>query len=215
MRASVVLLGLAVAGCASGSYASRQAPPTAPRHSPALVSIQVKVPSGTMAAGSSMVAQVVVDNRTGRVIHVIGCLSIFQLALDGSSYHPDPAWAACAQKLTIGLGTSSYPVTLTASYLACGAGAGTPACLPGGDPMPPLPAGEYRAVLFQSSPIASAPAAIPVRVTPRSLHPVAAGTTSPDSLSPPADSLTHLLSTECRASSEATVSHIKRSLTNA
>jgi hypothetical protein len=126
-----------------------------------------------MVAGSSMSARIVVDNSTGHVVHAVGCLSLFQLALASSSYRPEPAWPACAQKFTIATGDSSYPVTLTASYDACGAGAGTPACL-AGDPMPPLPAGEYRAVLFQSSHIGSAPASIPVRVTPRSLHPAAA-----------------------------------------
>jgi hypothetical protein len=165
MRTWVVLLAFAVAGCASGSYASRQAQPAAPRHSPALVSVQVEVPSRVMEAGSSMPAHIVIDNRTGHAIHVIGCLSLFQLALESSSYRPDPAWLACAQRLTIAIGKSSYPVTLTASYDACGTG-GTPACLPGGR-MPPLPAGEYRAVLFQSSHVVSAPPSIPVRVTPR------------------------------------------------
>jgi hypothetical protein len=172
MRASVVLLALAVAGCASGSYASRQAPPPAPRDSPALVSVQVKVPSRTLAAGSSMRAQIVVDNRTGHAIHVAGCGSLFQLALDSSSYHPEPLWPACLQAFTIAVGESSYPVTLIASYYSCGgvASTGIPACLPDGQP-PPLPAGGYRAVLFQSPHIVSAPAPIPVRVTPRSLHP--------------------------------------------
>ena len=172
MRASVVLLALAVAGCASGSYASRQAPPPAPRDSPALISVQVKVPSRTLAAGSSMPAQIVVDNRTGHAIHVPGCGSLFQLALDSNSYHPEPLWPACLQAFTIAIGKSSYPVTLTASYYVCGgvASTGIPACLPDGQP-PPLPAGGYRAVLFQSSHIVSAPAPIPVRVTPRSLHP--------------------------------------------
>jgi len=172
MRASVVLLALAVAGCASGSYASRQAPPPAPRDSPALISVQVKVPSRTLAAGSSMPAQIVVDNRTGHAIHVPGCGSLFQLALDSNSYHPEPLWPACLQAFTIAIGKSSYPVTLTASYYVCGgvASTGIPACLPDDQP-PPLPAGEYRAVLFQSPHIVSAPAPIPVRVTPRSLHP--------------------------------------------
>jgi len=113
-----------------------------------------------------MPAHIVVDNESGHAIHVAGCLSIFQLALDSSSYHPDPAWPACLQMFTIATGKSTYPVTLTASYDACGAGPGTPACLPGSG-IPPLPAGEYRAVLFQSSNIVSVPASIPVRVTGR------------------------------------------------
>jgi hypothetical protein len=50
MRASVVLLALAVAGCVSGCHASGHAPAAAPRYSPAQVSVQVMVPSRTMEA---------------------------------------------------------------------------------------------------------------------------------------------------------------------
>jgi len=87
MRVSVVLLALAVAGCASGSYASGHASAAAPRHSPVLVSVQVTVPSRTMEAGSSMLAHIVVDNGTGHVIHAKGCGSLFALVL-GSNSHP-------------------------------------------------------------------------------------------------------------------------------
>jgi hypothetical protein len=165
MRASVVLLAIAVAGCTSGSYASRQAAPTAPRHSPAVVSVQVKLPSQTMEAGSSMPAQIVVDNRTGHALHVKGCGSPFQLGLESRIYHAEPGWPLCLQTLTIAIGKSSYPDTITASYYDCGpvAQGNSRACLHGRPP--PLPAGEYRAVLFQSPQIVSAPAPIPVRVT--------------------------------------------------
>ena len=169
MRASVVLLALAVAGCASGSYASGQAPAASPRHSPALVSVQVNVPSRTMEAGSSMLAHIIVDNRTGHAIHAQGCGSLFALALGSSSHPARVAWSACLQILTIAIGKSSYPETITASYDSCG-GPGLPACLPDGR-LPLLPAGEYRVVFFQLGHIVSAPAPIPVRVTPRSLHP--------------------------------------------
>jgi hypothetical protein len=137
-----------------------------PGTSPALVSVQVTLPSRTMEAGSSMPAHVVVDNRTGHVIHVKGCGSLFQLVLESSSYHPQVGWPLCLQIETIAIGKSSYPVVLTASYNGCGPVASTlsPACLNGRPP--PLPAGEYRAVLYQSSQIVSAPAPIPVLVTP-------------------------------------------------
>jgi hypothetical protein len=191
MRTSVVLLALAVAGCASGSsagghapaagstasghasaagsYASGHAPAAAPRYSPTLVSVQVTVPSRAMAAGSSMLAHIVVDNRTGHAIHAYGCGQLFELALESSS-DPDQAaaWPACLQPLTIAAGETSYPWTITATYDGCG-GTGNPplpACLSGGGP-PPLPDGMYWVVFFQSSNIVSAPAPIPVRVTPR------------------------------------------------
>lgn len=163
MRALVVLLALAVAGCTSGSYATSQAPAAA-------VSVQVKLQSQTMEAGSSMPAHIIVDNRTGHAIHVKGCEGIFALELNSSSYHPQPGWPLCLQTLTIANGESSYRVMLTASYDVCGRVASTfsPACLHGRPP--PLPAGEYRAVLFESAHIVTAPAPIPVLVTPRSLH---------------------------------------------
>jgi len=171
MRVSVVLLALAVAGCASGSYASGHASAAAPRHSPVLVSVQVTVPSRMMEAGSSMLAHIVVDNGTGHVIHAKGCGSLFALVLGSNSHPAQVAWPACLQPLTIAIGESSYPETITASYGSCGGTASPPlpACLPDGRP-PPLPAGKYRVVFFQSSNIVSAPAPIPVRVTPPSFH---------------------------------------------
>jgi hypothetical protein len=171
MRASVVLLALAVAGCASGSHASGHASAAAPRYSPALVSVQVQVPSRTMEAGTSMLAHIVVDNRTGHAIHAKGCGQLFELALGSDSYPALGEWPPCLTTLTIAVGRSSYPWTIRASYSSCG-GTGIPpvhACMHGGG-APPLPAGKYRVVFFQSSNIVSVPAPIPVRVTPRS-HP--------------------------------------------
>jgi hypothetical protein len=175
MRASVVLLALAVAGCTSGSHASGQASAAAPRYSPALVSVQVMVPSRTMEAGSSMLAHIVVDNRTGHAIHANGCGQLFELALGSDSYPAQAGWPACLQPLTIAAGKTSYPWTIRATYDECG-GTGSPpppACLPGGG-APPLPAGMYSVVFFQSSNLVSAPAPIPVQVTPRLLHRAAA-----------------------------------------
>jgi hypothetical protein len=121
-----------------------------------------------MEAGSSMLAHIVVDNRTGHAIHAEGCGQLFELALGSDSYPAQAGWPACLQPLTIAAGTSSYPWTITASYDACGGIAipPLPACLDGRPP--PLPAGNYSIVFFQSSDIVSAPAPIPVQITPRS-----------------------------------------------
>ena len=115
-----------------------------------------------------MLAHIVVDNRTGHAIHANGCGQLFELALGSDSYPAQGEWPACLQPLTIAVGRSSYPWTIRATYDECGgtAASGLPACLPHGPP--PLPAGEYRVVFFQSSNIVSAPAPIPVLVTPRS-----------------------------------------------
>ena len=201
MRASVVLLALAVAGCASGSHASSShasgtASAAAPRYSPAQVSVQVQVPSRTMEAGSSMLAHIIVDNRTGHAIHAKGCGQLFELALGNSSHPALSGWPACLQTLTIPIGKTSYPWTIRATYDSCGGvGAGELACLPHGQP-PPLPAGEYDVAFSQQTPIVSVPPPIPVRVTPRPLHPAAVRSAR----KPPR---------VCRASSGADVSRIK------
>lgn len=169
MRAAIVFLAFVVTGCASGGYASQHAPPTASHHPHASVSAQLKLPSRTLPAGSSMPARVIVNNQTGHAIHLIGCLSLFGAALVSSSYHPEPVWPACQRELTVPTGKSIYRVALTATYEECSEVPGQGrACLPGGR-MPPLPPGNYRATLFQSSHVVSAPAPIPVKVTPRSL----------------------------------------------
>ena len=197
MRVAVVLLALAVAGCASGCHASGDAAAAAPRYSAALVSVQVQVPSRTMEAGSSMLAHIVVDNRTGHAIHANGCGQLFELALGSDSYPAQGEWPPCLTTLTIAAGKTSYPWTIRATYNECG-GTGNPpppACLPGGG-APPLPAGMYRVVFFQNSNIVSAPAPIPVQVTPRSLHRAAARGARKEARG-------------CRISSGADVSRIK------
>jgi len=165
VRALVVVLGLAVAGCSSGS----QAVPPVPVHVPATISARVVLPARTMTAGSSMPGRVVVENDTGRAIRASGCLTLFQVALVSGRYHPAVPWLGCLQSFTIPRGRSSYPVTVAASYLGCGqAGPGSAAgaCLPGGHP-PALPAGVYRAALFQLRHLVPAPPAITIRVTRR------------------------------------------------
>lgn len=170
VRSGVLLLAFiaAVAGCANGHSAPRPAASPHTTASAAPVSVRVVLPSRTMTAGSQMTGRVVVDNNTGHAIHEHGCLSLFQVALTSSTYHPKVAWAACLQLLTIPAGTSSYPVKIVATYFACGQGNsrdGLKACLPD-QKLPPLPPGHYNAKLFiQVKHLAPAPPAIPVRVT--------------------------------------------------
>jgi hypothetical protein len=171
MKSLIAVLALAVAGCASGGYPSQGVASPAPDRSAAPLSARLELPSSAMTAGSSMRAHVIVDNRTDHAIHAAGCGSLFQVALVNTGYHPEPAWPLCLQRLTIPVGESSYPVTLSASYGACGGRVkrqnAASACLPGGH-MPPLPAGRYRAEFFQSSPVIPATPAVDVRVAPRS-----------------------------------------------
>jgi hypothetical protein len=167
MSSFIAIAALAVAGCASGGSAGQEVPSSAAHRSPVPLSARVELSSRTIAAGSSMRARVIVDNRTGRAIHSLGCDSLFAVALVSSSYHPVPGWFNCAQRITIPVGESSYPVTLSASYDMCGSTlpGSAKTCLPGGH-MPPLAVGDYRAELFQSTHVVPVPPVISVQVAP-------------------------------------------------
>jgi len=170
MRWRIVLLAClaAAAGCTSQSHAH---PAVKPRitAAPAPVSVQVVLPSQTVAAGSLLTGQVVVKNNSGHAIRTAGCGVLFTVALASKSYHPVAATLSCLQFFTIPKGRSSYRVHVLASYLGCSVGhprGGLQACLPGLK-APPLPPGRYRAKLyFQVKPFASAPPAIAVTVIP-------------------------------------------------
>lgn len=170
VKSGAVLLAIAavVAGCADGHTAAQTVAGPHTTASAPPVSIRLVLPSRTMIAGSQMTAHVVVNNFTGHAIHEQGCLSLFQVALTSSTYHPDVVWLDCLQLLTIPAGRTSYAVKVQATYLSCQghARAGLKACLPGKQKMPPLPPGHYKAELFTHvRDLAPAPPAIPVRVT--------------------------------------------------
>ena len=182
VRSLIIVLALLVAGCSSSHISSgrpqgapaQPAPsphtaalPATPRRSSAPLSARLVLPSPTMTAGSSMSGRVVVENNTGRALHVPGCGGVFQIVLVSSTYHPAVAWPLCAQVFTIPIGESSYPVTIVASYSQCSAGrphGAVRACLPDRRP-PPLPPGEYHAKLFQLDNLVPVPPAMTVRVT--------------------------------------------------
>jgi hypothetical protein len=177
----VVALAAAVAGCSGGGSlppahsrsaaappASRgTAAPVAPHPSPRPLSVRVVLPVRTLPGGSRITGRVLVRNRTGHALHLIGCGGFFAVALASRTYHPQVAWPACAQRLTIPAGRSSYRVRIGAAYNECTQGPpqdGMKSCLPGGR-MPPLPPGVYHTEFFQSRPLAAAPAPVTVRVT--------------------------------------------------
>lgn len=112
-----------------------------------------------------MTGRVVVENNTGRVVHAWGCGTLFQVALTSPSYRPTVAWNTCLHRFTIPVGQSSYRVTVAASYLQCGQShsPGGTECPPGGR-MPPLPAGDCRAMLFTARHLVQIPPGIAVRV---------------------------------------------------
>jgi hypothetical protein len=160
----VILLAVLTAGCSIAGH-------VVPQHSgsPHALFARIVLPARTVIAGSSINGRVVVRNNTGRAVHPVGCLYLFAVALTSSTYHPDVGGPACWHRFTIPAGVSSYPVSVSATYLSCGQ-RGSPGtthvCLPGGR-MPPLPAGKYRAKLFPLGPRVQAPPGVPVRVIPR------------------------------------------------
>lgn len=161
MKLFVTLLAILAAGCSSAGH-------VIPQHSGSAhaLSARIVLPLRTMTAGSSIKGRLVVTNNTGRAIHTWGCGTPFQVALTSSTYHPDVVWPTCLQRLTIRAGVTSYRVTVSATYPDCSQSQSpgmTRACLPGGG-MPPLPAGKYRAKLFQSRNLVQAPPGVPVRV---------------------------------------------------
>jgi hypothetical protein len=178
VRRVVTVLALLVAGCASGGHTSSRSTQsagtgsTASPHvtsggSSAHVSARVILPSRTMAAGSFLAGRVVVQNNSGRAIRVPGCGTIFQVALVSSTYHPTVGWTQCLHTVTIPTGESSYPTPVPAIYRFCSEEpqGSAPTCMFGGHP-PPLPPGDYRAVLFQEGHLIPFPPAVTVRVTP-------------------------------------------------
>jgi hypothetical protein len=170
---AVLALAAAVAGCSGGgslpSAHSRRAaaPPPASRPSSRPLSVRLVLPARTLPGGSHLTGRVLVSNRTGHALHLTGCGGFFQVALASRTYHPEVAWPACAQRLTIPAGRSSYRVRIGATYGMCTQGPpqdGMKSCLPGGR-MPPLPPGVYHTQFFQYRPLAAAPAPVTVRVT--------------------------------------------------
>ncbi len=164
VAAATVTVLLVACGTGAAPHPSAVAP--APRHSAAPLSARVVLPSRTMTAGSSMTAHIFIDNNTGQAIRASGCGTLFQVVLVSKSYHPAVTWAACLQSFTIPKGKSSYRAALQASYDQChqaGHRGQGKACLPGG--VPPLPAGDYQATLFQTGHIVPVPPATTVRVT--------------------------------------------------
>jgi hypothetical protein len=125
---------------------------------------EIVLPTTSVAAGSSIPGEVVVQNDTGSAIRVSGCGTPFVVALGNDEITPTIAWRACLSSFTIPIGPSTWPVTVAASYLGCNGGPPSPPCVNGH--VPPLPAGSYRAVLYQSSHVVPTPPAVDVLVTP-------------------------------------------------
>lgn len=138
-----------------------------PVASPSL-SATLVLPTNTVRAGGEIAGKIVVENPTGRDIHLTGCHSIFEVLLVSSTYRPDSIWLNCLQRFTIPTGRSIYSTLVSASLSGCvqpGGMGNLPACLPPPNVMPPLPRGAYWATTFERGNQIPLPAPVKVTVT--------------------------------------------------
>jgi hypothetical protein len=134
---------------------------------PLEVTAQIALPAHTMRAGSTMHAHVIVENDTGVPVRIGGCGQLFRVVLGNAKVKPDDVAPACLQLFMIPTGSSSYPVTITATHMAC---TGTPqagiaTCLPNGQ-QPPLPTGAYHLYVFGAGSAVKLPPLQTIDVTP-------------------------------------------------
>ena len=166
MKRMAIGLALLLASCGGADPEPGSRERSGRPQTSAPVTARVVLSSRTVDAGGSLTGRVVVTNRTGEPLQGIGCGNIFQVALRSDEVKPEVAWPLCAETLTIPPGRSTYPVTAAATYLSCSTSpvADTARCRPGGG-LPPLPPGDYDAVLFQNPELVPAPDPVKVRVT--------------------------------------------------
>jgi hypothetical protein len=119
---------------------------------------KIVLSTNTLTAGSSVSGVVVVVNNTGAPLTYGGCGGLFQVALTQNGAPPSVPWLACLMQITVPEGESVQPVTVLAAAAACSS-----------QPICPLPAGRYDAVLAQDGSDFPPAPSIPVRVVaPRS-----------------------------------------------
>ena len=131
------------------SMASAPPAPTAAAVSPQVpLSARIVLPATTMATGSTMDGQVIVENNTGHALHPFGCLTLFEVVLHNAQVPADIAGFDCYGNLpTIPVGESTWPMPVSATYFMCGMSGPPNQCINGRPP--PLPLGLYEASLYQ------------------------------------------------------------------
>ena len=113
---------------------------------------------------------VVVNDGAAPINLTKSCRPDFVVALTNSHYTPQVAFAAVCRStpLMIAPGSNRLPVRVMTTYLGCGSSgshSAEPACLADGGP-PPLPMGEYDAVLIGSGLALPEPEPVAIRLTP-------------------------------------------------
>jgi hypothetical protein len=117
-----------------------------------VLSDRIVLKSRRIASGQSIGGSLLVVNHGGAPINLTKmCRPDFVVALTSSSYTPIVAWAANCSGLPfiIAPGTNRLPLKVITTYLGCSQGgrpSTEPKCTSTGPP--PLPTGNYDAVLF-------------------------------------------------------------------
>ncbi len=148
-------------------------PPTIPTVTttvrPGSVTTRIEIPE-TIEAGQEFEAALVIDNSSGHELSILvnGCQPKWSIGLMNESHPADQAFAAnCSPSPFVApIGRTRFAIKNQASASSCtpnGAGdAATPKCINGG--LPPLPPGEYQAVLTGSLPGIPNPAPVTIHV---------------------------------------------------
>jgi hypothetical protein len=139
----------------------------------------MELPSASIRAGATVTGHLVIDNNSGAPLRLLsggreGCTPKWAFVLANHEFPAGFAFTTeCGAKpLVIKPGTNRFAFRLRASYGHCGGlgarGPVKPACLPPAIVLPPLPAGNYKAVFGGDLPGLPKPASVPVRVTTQS-----------------------------------------------
>lgn len=157
---------VAVAGCAD--RAGTAARPVAPR-----LTVDIIMKTTTVVRGRDLSGILRVTNNTGRPVTLAnsgGCRIPWTVALEGARVKAVPAFTStCDRRPRVAAtGITDWPFTTTSRYPACtndrsAVTSQFPACTPDGT-LPPLPAGDYRAVLVSQAPLLPVPPPVTVRL---------------------------------------------------
>jgi hypothetical protein len=157
--AALVVIAIGAPAIAIGSRSTSHS--IAPSHvdSAADLTADIELPGDEVVTGSEVHGTLVVVNNTARQVTLEGpgeCHGKWAVTLTNTSVQPDVAFTQeCgSERMVLAPGANRFPFTLSTSYHAC-SNSSNPAemvrCLPGGG-IPPLPPGNYQAVLVTSSP---------------------------------------------------------------
>jgi hypothetical protein len=148
----------------------RPAPATGLIPAPGGVTDSLVLQRTQVTAGTPIKATLIVTYRGRAPINLThGCRPQYAVVVTNHRFPPAVAFPTdCALlPFIIKPGENRLGVTVETSYLSCSEVASqatrrSPACLPGRQPMPPLPAGHYEAVLVGDGLPLPAPAPVPV-----------------------------------------------------